>query len=416
MKILVLSSSFPYPPDIGRKSVMGGFLAYLIDEYGADNVVYVTSDVRTDPTLAPFEVVVLPEAGVARRGLSVAANSIVLRRMPIQEAVFCGSEAAVRECVDRVRPDLLFVDTVRMMRLAEPFLKAVSSVIYLDDLYSLRYERMLRLMKASPENEIDAIGSFSRFVPDMVRPLVQMGQNSLLRFESSLLRQREIEAAQKFDKALLINGEEAKVLSAASQRTVIPVKVLHITKTRLARQFWGDPTFLFLGNLMFPPNSAALMLLLNAMPGIIESLPNVRINIVGRGASRRHRDGAAPFGSRLCFLDFVNDLEPLLASSAALLAPIIFGTGVKIKILDALAYGVPVIGTMAAFDGVPRGPHFVIEDNLDHWGQHMRAVVDPRVNAAMSASAIATYEAELSPAIVREQYHRVFKPCEVIAK
>jgi glycosyltransferase involved in cell wall biosynthesis len=416
MKILVLSSSFPYPTDIGRKSVMAGFLAYLIEEYGADNIVYVTSDVKTAPTLAPFEVVVLPEVGVARRALSVAANSLFLRRMPIQEAILCGGRAALDKCIERVRPDLLFVDTIRMMRLAEPFLKEVSSVIYLDDLYSLRYERMLRLMRASPEIEINAIGSFSRFLPDMILPLVQMGQSWLLRFESDLLQRREIEAAQKFGKALLINREEAETLSVASQRAVTSVKILHSAKPRLARQFSGEPKFLFLGNLTFPPNSAALMLLLDAMPQIIRSLPNVHINVVGRGASARHRDRAAPFESHLCFLDFVDDLEPLLASSAALLAPIVFGTGIKIKILDALAYGVPVLGTMSAFDGVPDGPHFAVEDNLDRWGQHMRAIVDPEVNAAMSASAMATYEAELSPAIVREQYHHIFQPSELMSQ
>lgn len=389
---------------------MAGFLSYLTEEYGAANVVYATSDVKADPTLAPFEVVVLPQAGMAQRGLSVVANSLLLQQMPIQEAIFCGSGAAVAECVDRVRPDLLFVDTIRMMSLAEPFLNDVSSVIHLDDLYSLRYERMLRLTRSSPEIEFNAIGSFSRFLPKVALPFVQLGQNSLLRFEAGLLRRREIEAAQKFDKALLINREEAEILSVASRRTVTPIKVLHTTRARVARQFSGDPTFLFLGNLMFSPNAAALMLLLNAMPEIIRSLPNVRINIVGRGASKRHRDRAAPFGSHLHFLDFVDDLEPLFASSAALLAPVTFGTGIKIKILDALAYGAPVIGTRAAFDGVPRGPHFVIEDDLDRWGEHMRAVVEPGINAAMSASAIATYDAEFSPAVVREQYHDVFKP------
>jgi polysaccharide biosynthesis protein PslH len=230
------------------------------------------------------------------------------------------------------------------------------------------------------------------------------------------LRRREIEAAQKFDKALLINRDEAQTLSVAAQRAVTAVKVLHTAKPGFARQFSGDPSFLFLGNLTFPPNAAALMLLLDAMPEITRSLPNVRINIVGRGASTRHRDRAASFQSHLRFLDFVDDLEPLLASSAALLAPIIFGTGIKIKILDALAYGVPVLGTMGAFDGVPHGPHFVVEDNLENWGQHMRTIVDPEINAAMSESAMATYEAELSPAIVREQYHHLFQPSELISQ
>ena len=238
----------------------------------------------------------------------------------------------------------------------------------------------------------------------------------MLRFESNLLRRREIEAAQKFGKALLINPEEAKTLSVAADRPVTAVKILHLTKPRFARQFSGAPNFLLLGNLTFPPNSAALMLLLDAMPGILRALPNVRISVVGRGASKNHRDRAAAFSSHVCFLDFVDDLEPLLASSAALLAPIVFGTGIKIKILDALAYAVPVLGTNAAFEGVPHGPHFVVEDNLDRGGAHMRTMLDPEINAAMSASARDAYDVELSPPIVREQYHDLFRPCEMMSR
>jgi hypothetical protein len=95
MKVLILSSSFPYPIDVGRKSVMSGFVEFLCSRYGAENVVYATSDVGFDPSLAPCRVVALPQAHIARRAIEIAVTSLVRRQRPIQEAILYGSRPAV---------------------------------------------------------------------------------------------------------------------------------------------------------------------------------------------------------------------------------------------------------------------------------------------------------------------------------
>lgn len=52
------------------------------------------------------------------------------------------------------------------------------------------------------------------------------------------------------------------------------------------------------------------------------------------------------------YLGFVDDPYPIIANSKALISPLFHGAGVKVKVLDALAVGAPIIGTDISFEGV----------------------------------------------------------------
>lgn len=53
-------------------------------------------------------------------------------------------------------------------------------------------------------------------------------------------------------------------------------------------------------------------------------------------------------------LGFVDDPYDILTKSAALITPLFQGAGIKVKVIEALASGVPVIGTDIAFEGLPK--------------------------------------------------------------
>jgi glycosyltransferase involved in cell wall biosynthesis len=52
------------------------------------------------------------------------------------------------------------------------------------------------------------------------------------------------------------------------------------------------------------------------------------------------------------FLGFVDNPYEILSSGSCLIAPLFSGAGVKVKVVEALACGVPVIGTRIAFEGI----------------------------------------------------------------
>jgi hypothetical protein len=115
MRLLVLTSSFPYPADVGRKAVLTGFVDYAVATLGTENVVlFCVSSVReeADAALAPCRVVFFTPASAILRGTLVALNSLLLRRRAIREmltAVPITMARRITELFNTFGPDVVLV-------------------------------------------------------------------------------------------------------------------------------------------------------------------------------------------------------------------------------------------------------------------------------------------------------------------
>jgi glycosyltransferase involved in cell wall biosynthesis len=414
MKALVISSSFPYPTDLGRKVVMAGYLEFLCGELGAENVVYATADTEFAEPPMGFRVVRLPIANPLRRLATVAWEGALARRKPLQEAMFANPTALgiIEKLLSSLRPDVLLVDTVRMAHYAEPATERVRRrVMHLDDLYSLRYHRILDLLRREPGLRLDAVGSFARFLPRPLASVARASQKELLLLESCLLRRREIWAARAFDRALLLNDDETRQLAHASgSDRVETIRPLIKRPARHARRYSGKPVFLFLGSFTLPANVHALSAFLDALPAVLKRIPDATILVAGRSAKNGIRAKAGRYGDRVRFLDYVPDISRLMSTAAAMVAPICFGTGIKMKVLDALAHGLPLVSSRTAIDGtgITPGQEALVGGDLSAYPELLAAVLDPRTNDRMSEACLDLYEAAYSPEAVSPHYRHVF--------
>ena len=111
--------------------------------------------------------------------------------------------------------------------------------------------------------------------------------------------------------------------------------------------------FLFVGNLFTPNNRQALRWLIREiMPRIRKRLPGARLTVAG---SSPGRDFSAEL-SRFSWLRLLADFDSpdrLFAQSRVVLNPILRGSGVNLKSVDALASGTPWVGTPQAMRGLP---------------------------------------------------------------
>lgn len=106
----------------------------------------------------------------------------------------------------------------------------------------------------------------------------------------------------------------------------------------------SGPRLVFLGDRKWSPNQEAYELLVTWWPDIARGIEGAELRIVG--SPDPDRTVSLPDGVE--DLGFVDDLDAFLSTCRAMIAPIVTGGGVRVKILDAASRGMPVVGTSAA--------------------------------------------------------------------
>ena len=111
-------------------------------------------------------------------------------------------------------------------------------------------------------------------------------------------------------------------------------------------------TVLFLGSLEWRPNLEAVKLLLEKIfPLLRQRMPEARLQIVGRRPPRWLKEAAEAAPNVELFAD-VADVRPYLASASVMAVPLRVGGGSRLKILEALACGLPVVSTSVGCEGL----------------------------------------------------------------
>jgi polysaccharide biosynthesis protein PslH len=94
-------------------------------------------------------------------------------------------------------------------------------------------------------------------------------------------------------------------------------------------------------------------------------VPDARLTVVGRGdAPMKARWGSDP---SVRFTGWVEDVEPWFRQSRVMVVPLRSGSGMRVKILDAFARGVPVVATSVGIEGIAavNGQHAMVADSPD---------------------------------------------------
>lgn len=205
------------------------------------------------------------------------------------------------------------------------------------------------------------------------RPVIYNAHN----FESGFRHELDGEGGQlaqarlrRFERGLLAHAAESWMVSEAdidAARGLCPQAHLRYAPNVVdvaAIAPVSPPTearrAIFVANFAYVPNRDGLRFLIEEVfPQVWSELPDAKLALVGAGLER-----SLPTDGRVETWGFVDDIRDAYAHASCALAPLLQGGGTPLKLIEALAYGVPVVATPRATAGlaVRDGEHCLIAD------------------------------------------------------
>lgn len=169
-------------------------------------------------------------------------------------------------------------------------------------------------------------------------------------------------------------------------------------------------TLVFVGAMSYPPNIAAVRhFCTDVLPLVRRSRPQLRVDIVGRDPARAVRELTAIDG--VSVIGEVAEVLPYLARAAVFVAPMISGSGIKNKVLEAMAAGRPVVATALAVEGIPvtSGTEVIIADGVTNMAAAIeRLLASPPEREALGRAARAFVESRYTWDACASAYDRLY--------
>jgi glycosyltransferase involved in cell wall biosynthesis len=159
----------------------------------------------------------------------------------------------------------------------------------------------------------------------------------------------------QFKSVTLVSRNDAEILKEVvpgSRPKVVPLGIdacemgYRTAESSVIREFAG---LVFVGNFKHYPNEdAAIYLCRRILPRILRRVPSAKVYIVGDNPTPAMRDMA---GDSVVITGAVSDIAPYLKVGSVFVAPVRLGGGMKGKILEAFAAGIPVVTTPCVAKG-----------------------------------------------------------------
>jgi glycosyltransferase involved in cell wall biosynthesis len=217
-------------------------------------------------------------------------------------------------------------------------------------------------------------------------------------------RKAELGLISAVDQTWVVSGAEKNLLAAElpSARVEIVSNVHEVRRRDVGFRERAD--LLFVGSYRHPPNvDAAIWLVTAILPLVRERLPGARLHLVGANAP----GSVVALGEHpgVVFHGFVPDLQPLLDSTRISVAPLRYGAGVKGKVNQALANGLPVVATTCAVEGMflTDGVDVLVADEAEAFAAAvLRLYQDPALWETLSLGGQENTRRHFSTAAVRQ--------------
>jgi glycosyltransferase involved in cell wall biosynthesis len=234
-------------------------------------------------------------------------------------------------------------------------------------------------------------------------------------FQKFQMRQLERMLLRRYPRVGCLSDRLADAVCAISPRSETFVVPLGIDPARYefipAERRPVEPVVSLIGSMTWHPSRSAAVRLLNAIwPRIHRQVPAARLEIVGWGA----RSALADFVDRpgVTIAENVPDAHPYFERAGVMVYAPGRGSGMKVKVMEAFALGVPVVTTAEGVEGIPArdGVHAgICEDDAGLADRAVRLLTDRATAERQRTAARALLEQHCGPGPTLDALERVYE-------
>ena len=228
---------------------------------------------------------------------------------------------------------------------------------------------------------------------------------SYFRVLAARMQRREPQLCRLFDGVVTISEEDAgchrqsygldNVLGCVPAGADVDVKGIPESVLNLP----NPPCIAFLGSMDWLPNQDAVAWFVHdILPKVRQGLPGARLCVIGRNPPESlKRLVVSDPGIR--FTGTVDDVSAPLRECSLLVVPLRAGSGTRIKILEAMAIGVPVVSTTVGVEGLPlrSNQDLIVADDVPGFTNAvLRVLKDPALRAKLAQNGLQRVSADFS--------------------
>jgi GT2 family glycosyltransferase/SAM-dependent methyltransferase/glycosyltransferase involved in cell wall biosynthesis len=179
----------------------------------------------------------------------------------------------------------------------------------------------------------------------------ELENNEALAISALKRKQQELTVAAKADCTIVVSGfEKETLLKECPSLNVSVVPIPRDMPGRMAH-FAQRKDLIFIGGFQHPPNlDAVLYFVRSIFPLIKLEIPDIKLFIIGSKAPNEILDLTSQ--ESIIVTGYVDDLAPPFNQCRLSVAPLRYGAGVKGKVITSLSYGLPVVATEIACEGL----------------------------------------------------------------
>jgi len=333
MKVLILSTWFPYPQNQGSKIRAYHLIRALARDHELALISFEDQPIQDEwlEHISQFcqLIKILPE----KPFIYPKIKKLIGFLSPYPATVFAGynknMESLVLQTAQEWKPDIVFAFTF----VTAPYalkLNGVKRIVDIDNLLAVMLKEDIQFAK----------NLFQKF-------------RRLLAFKK--MSNYEDKVYSPFDRCLVVSKLDIQRVQnytkiQANQLIKVPNGVdLDVNHpSSLAKV---EDQLIYNGALTYFPNFDAMNYFMNEIfPIILRSKPNVKVIITGK--TEGVNISIFPFKEHIKFTGYVDDIRPLVSSSQICVVPLRQGAGTRLKILEAMALGTAVVSTFKGAEGL----------------------------------------------------------------